>query len=99
MPELPEVETLRQELSLKIKNKKIKKVVVLNKKTINLSIKKFEASLVGKNIKKVNRRAKILIIELSDKNNLVFHLKMTGQLIFEAKNGQQVIGGHPQKNG
>lgn len=36
-------------------------------------------------IKKVRRRAKILIIDLDDGSSLIFHLKLTGQLIF---NGQ-----------
>jgi formamidopyrimidine-DNA glycosylase len=39
----------------------------------------------GKKIKNVRRRAKLIIVEFTDKTNLVFHLKLTGQLIF---NGQ-----------
>lgn len=46
--------------------------------------------IVGKKMKNrrvidVRRRAKLLIIDFSDKSSLVFHLKLTGQLIF---NGQ-----------
>ncbi len=41
--------------------------------------------LQGKSIVNVRRRAKILIIDFKDSSSLVFHLKLTGQLIF---NGQ-----------
>ncbi len=41
--------------------------------------------LKGKRIVSVRRRAKILIVDFKDSSSLVFHLKLTGQLIF---NGQ-----------
>ncbi|PIS17530.1 MAG: formamidopyrimidine-DNA glycosylase [Candidatus Nealsonbacteria bacterium CG09_land_8_20_14_0_10_42_14] len=41
--------------------------------------------LNGKKITAVRRRAKVLMIDFSDGTSLVFHLKLTGQLIF---NGQ-----------
>lgn len=63
MPELPEVETIRRQLSGKIVGKE----------------------LDGKKITGVRRRAKILIIDFNDGSSLAFHLKLTGQLIF---NGQ-----------
>ena len=41
--------------------------------------------LEGKKIAKVRRRAKILMLDFTDGSSLAFHLKLTGQLIF---NGQ-----------
>lgn len=41
--------------------------------------------LNGKKIAAVRRRAKLLIIDFNDGSSLVFHLKLTGQLIFNAK--------------
>ena len=41
--------------------------------------------LNGKKIVKVRRRAKLLIIDFSDDSSLLFHLKLTGQLIFNGK--------------
>jgi len=38
--------------------------------------------LNGKKISRVRRRAKLLIIDFNDGSSLVFHLKLTGQLIF-----------------
>ena len=51
----------------------------------------------------MDRRAKVLVIVLSDKKFLIIHLKMTGQLIFSyklpAKSSKLIIGGHPQNGG
>jgi len=63
MPELPEVETIRRQLSGKIVGKRL-----LRKK------------IVG-----VRRRAKLLIIDFRDGSSLIFHLKLTGQLIFNGE--------------
>ena len=41
--------------------------------------------LNNKKIAKVRRRAKLLIIDFSDGSSLIFHLKLTGQLIFNGK--------------
>lgn len=96
MPELPEVETLKRELDSALKNKKILSTKVLYPKTIHpLSAKIFEHTLVSKKIEAVERRAKILIINFSDSTALAFHLKMTGQLIFQPHHGKKIVGGHP----
>lgn len=41
--------------------------------------------LDGKTITGLRRRAKILIIDFSDGSSLIFHLKLTGQLIFNGE--------------
>ncbi|MFH1423616.1 MAG: DNA-formamidopyrimidine glycosylase family protein [Candidatus Nealsonbacteria bacterium] len=43
--------------------------------------------LDGKKIVGVRRRAKILMIDFSDGSSLLFHLKLTGQLIFNGEKG------------
>ena len=58
MPELPEVEIVRQSLSKKIKQKKVKKVIVRNR---NLRFRipyNFEKFLRGKKIVKVSKCSK-----------------------------------------
>lgn len=96
MPELPEVETLRRELDKVLKNKKIKSAQVLWPKTVApLSIKEFEKQIKNKAIEKVERQAKILFINFTDPTALAFHLKLTGQLIYQPKTGKLVVGGHP----
>ncbi len=44
--------------------------------------------LDGKKIIRVRRRAKVLIIDFSDGSSLIFHLKMTGQLIFNGESSR-----------
>lgn len=98
MPELPEVETLRLELQKVLAGKKVKQAKVLWAKAVRpLSAHKFEQEISGKKIKEVRRQAKILIIDFSDTTSLAIHLKMTGQLIYEPKNGRKITGGHPDK--
>ena len=62
MPELPEVEIVRQSLNKKIKGKIIKKVIVKNR---NLRLKvpvNFARLLRNKKVLKVNRFSKYLIL-------------------------------------
>jgi formamidopyrimidine-DNA glycosylase len=83
MPELPEVETIKNDLEKIILGKKISEVVVRNPAVIReTTAKKFKQELEGQTVKKVIRRAKVLILELSGGKSLVIHLKMTGQLVY-----------------
>ncbi len=83
MPELPEVETIKNQLLNKIRDKKIKQVEVrLAKMVKGATVKAFKKILQGMIIKKVARRAKLLIIDISNGYSLIIHLKMSGQLIF-----------------
>jgi len=87
MPELPEVETIKRELEKAILGKKISKVTILNPKVIKEpSPKEFQKEIAGTTIKNILRKAKLLIIELSNGKFLAIHLKMTGQLIYPGKN-------------
>ena len=103
MPELPEVETLKRELSRAVIGLQVKKTQVLWPKTVApLSVKVFEKEIVGRKIKSVSRQAKILIIDFTDSTALAIHLKLTGQLIFVPppttvikKSPMTVVGGHP----
>ena len=83
MPELPEVETIKRELERAVLGKKITEVCVHNPKVIRQpSAEKFKNELKGIGIKHILRKAKVLILELSNGKSLVIHLKMTGQLIY-----------------
>lgn len=86
MPELPEVETIRSQLEKLIVGKKIKKVEVGLPKMVRLPLVRFKEIVVGSTIKKIKRRAKILVFELSNDWNILIHLKMSGRLIFCGKN-------------
>jgi formamidopyrimidine-DNA glycosylase len=80
MPELPEVEIVKQSLAKKIQQKKIKKVIIKNR---NLRFKipfKFEELLQNKIIKKVTRFSKYLILNFSDGSFCLIHLGMSGTI-------------------
>ncbi len=83
MPELPEVETLRQDLSREVVGKKIKAVAVANGRSVRRhpSAKHFRALLEGRTIKTVGRLGKYLLLTMDNGDTLVVHLGMSGQLL------------------
>jgi len=86
MPELPEVEIVKQSLSKKIERKKIKKIIITNR---NLRFKipiKFEELLKNKIIKKVTRFSKYIILNFSDESFCLIHLGMSGTVHLIKKN-------------
>jgi len=86
MPELPEVEIVKQSLDQKIQQKKIKKVIIKNR---NLRFKipeKFEEFLENKIIKKVSRFSKYLILNFLDGSFCLIHLGMSGTIHLIKKN-------------
>lgn len=82
MPELPEVETIKLGLSQLLPGKKILKVWHDWEKSFPNADADVDRFLVGAEITRVRRRAKVLIIDLSSKYSLAIHLKMTGQLVY-----------------
>jgi len=97
MPELPEVETIKRELAELIRNKKIKSVDINLAKQVKAPKAKFLKLVQGQKIIAVRRRAKMIIFDLQNGWHLVFHLKMTGQLIYRDRGGKLAGGGHPIK--
>jgi formamidopyrimidine-DNA glycosylase len=100
MPELPEVETIKKGLTQKILGLKIKEVKVLNQKIVRNGLENFYETLKDNKIKTIGRIGKLLIIGLEEKNFLLIHLGMTGQLVYiDQKN--IIAGGHnvPQRGG
>jgi len=95
MPELPEVETIKRQLNKEIRGKKIKNIEVRLPRLVKCSLFKFKKAVLGAAVKNIKRRAKLLLIELSSGYVLVIHLKMSGQIIYQAvKNREQGIGKH-----
>ena len=80
MPELPEVEIVRQSLDKKIKQKKVRKVIIRNR---NLRFKippNFSSFLKNQKIVKVDRFSKYLIFNLSNYSFCLLHLGMSGTI-------------------
>ena len=66
MPELPEVEVIKQSLDKKIKFKKINKVLVRNRNLRFPVPQNFEFFLKNKKINKISRKSKYLIFHLNN---------------------------------
>jgi len=82
MPELPEVETIKNDLCRAVCGLKIIRVEIYNARVIRQpSLAVFKRSLIGASIKHIIRRGKLLILELSNDKFLTVHFKMTGQLV------------------
>ncbi len=108
MPELPEVETIVNDLNKKIINRKIENVQIKLARLIKNRKKNFLDFVIGNKFTKISRRGKLIIFyfktplsfsrKRESSNNKLFmliHLKMTGQLIYKNKN-KIIAGGHSQ---
>lgn len=89
MPELPEVETIKRGLSKFCLHQKITKIEILCDKSF------IGKPITGK-ITSIRRFGKALVIDLDNRNSLMIHLRMTGQLIFDGE--ERYAAGHPSDN-
>ena len=83
MPELPEVETTIRGLNKRVLNRTFVDVWSDWQKSVKKpkSFEQFKKELKNKKIKKIWRRAKNIIFDLSDGYSLLVHQKMTGHLL------------------
>ena len=88
MPELPEVEIVKQSLINTVKNKQIIAVKVNNRKLRIFVEKNFEKKLKNKKIINVSRFAKYIIIHLDSSDFIVIHFGMSGTLHILKKNSK-----------
>ena len=80
MPELPEVEIVKQSLIKNVKSQKILKVIVRNRNLRFKYQKILKALLKIKKILNIRRFSKYIIIELSNKLYCILHLGMSGTI-------------------
>ncbi|MDD5431159.1 MAG: DNA-formamidopyrimidine glycosylase [Candidatus Pacebacteria bacterium] len=81
MPELPEVQTTVSDLNKKIIGRKITGAWFDWRKLIKSPLKEFEKDIKNRKILRIKRRAKNILIYLSDDYILLVHQKMTGHLL------------------
>lgn len=78
MPELPEVETVRQMLEPAMGGARFRRVIV-NRPNLRIPFpERFIERLRGQTVQSVSRRGKYLTIELSSGETLIMHLGMSG---------------------
>lgn len=83
MPELPEVETVRQTLRTLVLNKKIIKVEVFYNKMIQgIKAETFQHHLEGQRLQEIDRYGKYLIFLFQD-ISMISHLRMEGRYYFK----------------
>ena len=86
MPELPEVETIKNELLLWVVGQSFTQVTILDSKLVcDGSAEEVRRGLIGQKIESLGRRGKYLIFHLSNGRSLIMHLRMTGSLLLNPK--------------
>jgi formamidopyrimidine-DNA glycosylase len=90
MPELPEVETVAHQLRTALLGKVISEIEVRKEKSWTGN----QAAVIGSPIESITRRSKLIRIRFKNSNNILIHLKMSGQLIY-VDGEKRVGGGHP----
>src|SRR5512136_1983162 len=84
MPELPEVETIKNELAPHVTGRTIKSVEISWDKMVREpAAAEFCRRVTGQKITALTRRGKYLFFHLGGGEKLVMHMKMTGSLLID----------------
>ncbi|MFC1927173.1 bifunctional DNA-formamidopyrimidine glycosylase/DNA-(apurinic or apyrimidinic site) lyase [Chloroflexota bacterium] len=90
MPELPEVETIKNELAPWVVEHSFTRVAVVDPKVVcGCSVREVRRRLVGQKVERLERRGKYLIFRLSNGRSLIIHLRMTGSLLLDPEDGNR----------
>lgn len=84
MPELPEVETIRRDLAAAVRGRRITGATLYQPLVLrHPTPTEFVSHLRGKTIEAIDRKAKYLLLRLSDDWLWVVHLMLEGQLLYQ----------------
>jgi len=81
MPELPEVETIKNELYSHVMGRRIASITIRDPKPVQNPLDEFAAGIAGHKIEDLIRRGKYLIFRLSGGKYMIIHLRMTGAVL------------------
>lgn len=99
MPELPEVETIRRDLTQHIIGRPVKSVSIVDGTCVRQGRLDIRSGLIGRAFAAVDRKGKMLIFSLAKSDfSLLVHLRMTGQFIFR-DGASMIAGGHSLSGG
>ncbi len=91
MPELPEIETIRRDLERSLLGGRVRDLTVYDRRLFTESAEThLRKVLLGQIWSAIIRKGKYLLVRLANDWTIVFHLRMTGQLVLEEPN-------HPQE--
>lgn len=82
MPELPEVETVKNTILPLIKDKTISKIDIFYERLIQSDIKEFKKELINQTILNITRYGKYIFFHLTNDLVLIIHLRMEGKFSF-----------------
>jgi formamidopyrimidine-DNA glycosylase len=86
MPELPEVETIKNELLPWVVGQSFTQVTILDTELVcGCSAEEVRRGLIGQKVESLGRRGKYLIFHLSNGRSLIIHLRMTGVLLLNPR--------------
>jgi formamidopyrimidine-DNA glycosylase len=86
MPELPEVETIVNDLRPELVGRRFTNVSISwHRMVLQPSASEFQRRLPGQTIKEIARKGKYLIFRLDSGESLILHLRMTGSLLLRQK--------------
>ena len=86
MPELPEVETVKEALNQTVKGQTIKEIELRYEPMVkNMSADEFKEKLINQTIQEVSRRGKYLVFHFDD-YQLLSHLRMEGKYFYVDSN-------------
>lgn len=94
MPELPEVETIRRGLALKVSGRRIVRAELRRPDLRRPFPPLLERRLTGARIGALARRGKYILLELDDDGILLLHLGMSGRITAGAANGEDARHDH-----
>src|SRR4051794_17723685 len=82
MPELPEVETIRRDLDPHLTGHAVVRVDIRDQRLVSKAAEPlFRRNLCGQPWQVLSRQGKYLVVRLMNGWELIFHLRMTGQLV------------------
>jgi formamidopyrimidine-DNA glycosylase len=84
MPELPEVETVKRGLALRIEGRRVERLT-LNRADLRTPLPPgLKERIEGKRIERLGRRAKYILVHIEGGGVLIAHLGMSGRLVLSA---------------
>lgn len=81
MPELPEVEVIARGLDASLRGRTLERVEPLSMTRLSEAENLLTTRVTSAGVRKVYRRAKVLLIQLDNGVTMAFHLKMTGRVV------------------
>ena len=84
MPELPELEILKEELKAHVLGRQVHEVIVPEGKEGDCPVPQLKVAMEGAAIVSVERRGKMLILRFDNGFSLLIHLMMVGQLLLSS---------------